>query len=340
MSEEAVIAVPVEKGEAKDEVKYPRAISKIVYVRRKKMFGGLPEYVNGSWTFDNTEEDKLKIGSSFKGGSVLAGLTLLEEERFLGKILNLDPQKDSWEKATTMYWRNISKDVPPGEGLKLEIGLKYKTEVDYKADLYSKDLTEFGGAVINPKGEPINIHDYILWRYCLEYNCVANNPEKVNDSPKILFYLYSKDAEITANKNRMDGKKKALNLLYSRLGERDWVNYTLRVLIATDKNSARKFTVKDLDVMTNDEKDTVIDAYATEAPLRFLEVANDKNLEMKSFVELCIATGKLQRIPNTDSIVMDSTPLGNTTNEAIAFLLNPKNANTFNTLKAQIKHIP
>lgn len=302
--------------------------SKIVFVKRKKMSGLLP---------GQKEEDCiLKIGSGFKHNAPLAGLTFEEEARFLPIVTGVDSKSTNFKQACTSYWSNISKEIPYGEGLKLEIGLKYKSKEDFEKDKIKERTVE--GAIINPIGEPINIIDYILWRYCLLYSRVANSIEDVGKSPKIEFYLFSKDKEIEQKTATLNAKREANKLLYSRLGERDWVDCTLRVLIAKDK--ATIVTIRELETMSEKEKDLILSEYAESNPSQFLTIAEDKNLEMKAFVEVCVSRALLTRIPNTDSISLDGQTLGDTLEQTVTFLCNPKNAGLLNQLKAQSKTLP
>lgn len=306
---------------------FPKEFPRTVYLRRVATIPKLPG--------QDLDEAKQKIGSGWKGSSVLRGLTFAEEHKYLKDIIGLSTDSPNWETATKSYWANISKEVPPKDGVQLEVGLRYKTKEDYEHDQIS-GVRDTNGTLIDHKGIPINVSDYILWRYCLLYSRVANTPEDIGKSPKIEFYLFNKDKEIANKKTLLNSKRKAIQLMYKRLGERDWVDYILTVLIAQDKSFTKN--VRDLSTMEEDEKDILLDEYVASSPDKFLALAEDKNLQIRSFIELCIVAGKLTRIPNTDTINMDGTLLGNSTIEAIAFLNNPKNNQTLQTLKAQVKH--
>lgn len=319
---------PIVKKElevSKTKLQFPREFSKIVYIRRRERMGNIPG--------QNPDDAKLKIGSSFKGSSVNRGLTFKEEVRFLQEVLGINASSPNWEKSTKDYWCNISKPVPPKEGVKLEVGLKYITEEDYLED-QNKKVNE-NGVIEDCKGTPINLSDYILWRYCLVYNEVANSIEFVGNSPKINFYLFNKDKEIKDKKAIIDQKRSATKLLFSNLGDREWVEHVLRNLIARD--SASKYTIRDLPEISEDERDILLEEYVQEKTAEFLVLGNDKNLQLKSFIEIAIVLGKLSRIPNTATITLDGQVIGNTLEETVTFLLNPKNNDIYTTLKAQVK---
>jgi len=77
---------------------------------------------------DDADAVKMKIGSSFKHGSVLRGVTPQEEAVYLPELIGSDPLKQDWAIKTKEYWQNISVEIPAGNGKELEIGFKYPTK--------------------------------------------------------------------------------------------------------------------------------------------------------------------------------------------------------------------
>lgn len=320
---------PVQNTGKEIKMSFPREFSHKVFVRRKKNLPNLP--IEG----DFIDESIIKIGASWREKSVLRGLEAEEESRWLPKIIGTQVTSPNWEAEAANYWKNISRVVPltnkdGSGGLELEVGLRYKSQEDYDTD---QNAPREEGAVINPKGEPISMADYILWRYCLRYSRVANSIEDINKSPKIEMYLFSREKDIKDKKASFELRKKASQLLYKRLNERDWVDHILRLLIVQDGEA--KVTIKDLSTITDDEKDIMMDNYANKNPGLFLSLGEDRNLELKSFVEICIALGLLHRIANTNSVSMDGNTIGNTMDEVVTFLRNPENQHSLATLKAQ-----
>lgn len=326
----------VTKSEQPKEIKttikhsFPKDFSRKIYIRRKPRLAAIPGV--------DPNDSKLKIGSSFKGSSINRGLSFEEEKRFLPSIIGIDDKSPNWESSTRDYWANISKEVPAGDtGLELEVGLRYENEDDYLADA-NASINSIFKTKVSLKGTPINLSDYILYRYCLVYNKVANELSEAYNSPNIEFYLFNKDKEIQDKKILQTQKQSAFKLLMSNMGDREWVDCMLRLFIAADKTT--NVYLKDLPNIGEDEKDILLEEYMQKQPDRFVALGNDKNLTIKSFIELAITVGTLARIPNTATITMDGTIIGNTTEEAVIFLNNPKNANTFATLKAQLKVMP
>lgn len=320
----------ITKATTTDNITYPRTISNIVYVRRKKR-DSLP--TTGDIVMDESIE---KIGSSFKGNASLRGLTFEEEKVFLREIIGVSPDSPNWESACTEYWKNISKEVPASDkdgegGLKLETGMIYATKEAYEKDLNAR---KENGAVIMPAGRPINLADYILWRYCLVYGDVANDIKDVGKSPKIRFYLFSKAKQIEEEKVGFEVRKKAAQLLYSQINDREWVEHILRVLIQQD--AAPTYTIKDLPTLGEGEKDVILEKYMKQNPVLFHALGQDKDLQMRSFVELAIAMNILTRVPNTSTVNYETETLGTDMVQVIAYLKNPSNDETYKRIKAQV----
>lgn len=305
--------------------------SKEVWIRHKPITGSLPFQSKDAITLN-------KIGSSFssKGSDVLRGLTYDEELKYLPDVIGVNPKSEQWDKATKEYWINITKVIPPPDkdgsgGLKLEIGRIYFNQEDEDFDSRCSDESL-------KRGKPISASDFILWRYCLVYNRVANSIDDIYKSPKIDFYLYSKEEEIKAKKSTFKVAREANQLFYSKMADRAWIDWVLRVFIAGDKEA--KIFIKDLDTIEEDEKDIELEKYVKKSPDRFVSIGTDANLELRAFIELCVVMNKLVRLANTDTLLMGDLTLGNSTVEAIAFLKNPKNAKVYDTLKAQVKLMP
>jgi len=311
------------------KIRFPYNEHKEVYIRRKKQMGAIPG--------QNPDEAKSKIGSSYSGSAPLRGLTFDEEKRHLPAIISINSDSQNWEKAVKDYWASITKDIPSGDGLKLEIGLRYEKKEDYEVDRKNNER-DTNGVLINPKGNPINLADYILWRYCLLYSHVANNIEDLGKSPKIRFYIFNKDKEIAIKKVSQNTKRQALQEWFKRMNERDWVNDVLHVLVANDKSG--KHNIVKLTSMGEDEKDILMDELIDQSPDFFLKIAKDSNLELKAFIENCVVRGILNRIANTSTLQYEGNNIGSSIDQTIAYLQDKNNNQILNELKAKLKRLP
>lgn len=299
------------------------------------------------------DEIREKIGSSLKGNSPLRGLTKEEERRWLPSYVGSDEKSMDFEIKCTDYWNSISRDVPPSGpnglgGLKLEVGLAYEDGYDKLGNVvtarekYSKDLIapkDSNGVIINPAGEPINLPDYILYRYCLVYNEIANEESLVGMSPKIRFFIFTKDKDIADKKVALNKQKEAFTIYQQNIGDRNWVDHMLRLFLVRDQDSANPISnimVKDLPTIDPDEKDVILADYQIKDPESFIKFGKDKDLALKGFIEQCIASGILDRIPNTSTITFEGNTIGHTMEEAVVFLNTPANGPTLKALKANL----
>jgi len=281
---------------------------KIVYIRRK-------EGIKSSLGEDTTDHI-WKIGSSFKGTMPLKGLTIEEENKYLPEILGINAGSAEWGKQVRNYWKNISAIIPAGEGKKLDI------------------TTE--------KGVPVNIVEYILWKYCLVYSKVANSKEDLAKSPKIRFFIYSSEEEQAKKLVNFKVMKKANKLFLDLESKKDNAFAVLRIFTSERYLlEEANLPIHNIDKVSQDAKDMLLyDISINKITVnRFIEIAEDKHLLTQSFIEECIEYSTLQRVANTTTIIMDKTTIGNTMDEAIAFITDKSNSKTLLELKAKMNNM-
>jgi hypothetical protein len=308
---------------------YKKRVEAIV---RRVNTGDLVRYANEE-ARETMGDHIYKIGASLtKTGDVLRGLSRDEEEKFLSKILEVKPQDSGWVKETTRYWTDISRYVPYGDGLKLEIGFEYETASKEEVEEIYKRFFESGTLDENRRwyilyekgGMPINIADYILYRYCLVYGRVANRKEEAGASGKIKFYLISKAQEQQEAYETHKVKVKARELALNNLRKISIVDSTLRLFGEP---------VESLGII---EKEMKFMNYSDTHVSKFLMYVGDKNLEEKAFIEECVALGLLNRIPNTERLLYGETLLGNNVEEAVERFKNDPSADV-KTILQQLK---
>jgi len=288
----------------KNDLDYPYYDSSIVWIRRKEL-----KLLPG----DDGSEVKVKIGSSWRNNSVLRAFDAKAEAEYLPIIIGSDPAKQDWAKATEEYWKNISVEVPENPGLSLEIGFKYQTEEDAKA---------------NKKGIPISYANYVLYRYCLVYSRVANSIEEINNSPKIKFYIYDEAIEMTIKTTAVETKRKAMQKyleLYTDPIAVDAILSVLKVgvgLVLTPEKKALAFT-------------EIFEAN----PQEFLKVASDTSLLTKALIQKALNKGHIRQIPNTQTYVLGENVIANSL-EDLVVKLNDENEKSLRTqIEALIKNL-
>lgn len=290
-------------------------VKETIYLRRKK--------VTSETRGDDPDTHIRKLGSIFKGQKPLSGLSVEEEKKYLAGILGISPTSQEWDKAVRSYWANVSCEVPPGDGLKLQVGMAYNSEED---------------ADNEENGTPLVLEDYILYRFALVHSRVANKAEDAYKSPKIEFYLYSEEKALNDSHSLLKKKQEAYAEYLKIATDESVISAILRLTKdSSDPDGKRYFQPS---FMSRKQKDIAIEKVVVENPTHFLTLVKDKSLSTKAFIEECISEGKLTRLPNTDTIMYgDNTTLGYNLGEAVAFLNDKKNIQILNTLTAQLKHL-
>ena len=310
---------------------------------------------------------KIKIGSAYtSSGAILRGLSAEEEKLFLPRVIGITPNDNMWEQACADYWANLSVPVPApgidgrGGGLPLEVGFEYASETDAAKgrDEASKQeaaylkwedslkTTGYAGLARRFKedfffrqkhGTPINLTDYILYRYCLNYSAVALNVKYIGNSAKIRFYINDTATEQKAEHAKLTLKRDAMIAYSTLLGDRKRVKAIINVL-HLEIMALRDMHNRPYPIDSEQSEDILLGAIVETYPARFLNVTKDNKLMGKSFVEGCIQREIARRLPNTDTIYFgDNLLLGNTIEEAVDFLANPQNAETLRQMQAQLQ---
>jgi len=270
------------------------------------------------------------IGSA--QSSVSKMLAQSEEQAMLMPILvGESPTSQNWQKRLATYWHSLSVPILPS-GRELEIGFKYdynttndirRSHIDKLNKTEIKDsssLSQYVEKSVNEEdkykyGEPINIEDYMLYRYCLTYRDVANDIKDVDKSSKIRFYLFSKEQRDKLRKEAHLNKKKALAKYLEVIKDEGWVLDLLYVL-------GRGLSAEKMD---KEEREQELYKESEQKPNEFIALAEDKNVKLKGYIERLIGASILKRLPNSSIIVDGNAPefiVANTIEEAITFFNN------------------
>lgn len=229
-------------------------------------------------------EAKRPIGASFNEfGQILKGVTGEEEKKYMPGIIGISASDPSFSKKVEDFWTNITIHVDPNVGTKL-------------------DLTK------GDDGEYISPFDYIKYRYCLKYKKVCPSEKELPKHQKALFYIYDPDEEkqILASKLalRNEAKLKYLELIQ----DEDKMEAVIS-LMTSHKNPIN---------LSLEEKQLIIEQKADAEPEKFLEVINDEDLLMKSFIYKCISAGVFRQ--SGTRIIFEDNILGEDIDSSVKFL--------------------
>jgi hypothetical protein len=304
------------------------------------------------------------IGSSFKGRGPLKGLSTEEERLLLPDVIGVSSKnEDAFLKETLEYWKNIEREVPPhnfngkGGGLTLEIGWEYETkegklagdaEQTKQDELWLNSIEAMLDPTKNAKehvidfstrmkyGRPINIEDYITYRYCLVYAPVANDERLVTRSNKIKFYLTNDDILRRREEVKVQSQMAAL-ALWLKLSENTKKLDNVLLVMKEEISTLESLSLEKLHTDTEGAKISTAKKLAESYPMQFVNYAKDENLHIRSFIVRCLNAGHLTRIAATSTIMYDDTMIGRNMNDAILFLKDAENNKIKVELSSKLK---
>ena len=183
---------------------------------------------------------------------------------------------------------------------------------------------------------PINVEDYLLYRYCQNYHDVANSIDTVDKSPSIRFYLFSDKLSKVETEKKLNLDKKAMALflkLIANINDVDNVLYTL----CNKVDALKGINIKHID---ESDKHIYLKNIMNDTPVLFINTVEDKNLLIKANIERYINAGIWKRLSNSDIIVDTDNAeitIGNNVDEAVNFMTNDANKERLNTYVAKFK---
>lgn len=299
------------------------------------------------------------IGSSIRSSQVLAS-NRAEVEAYFPQLLGISVNNENFVTRLKQYLNNIQ--VPVNElGVTFDCSFRFNHKRDYfafkareeeiemaykKANKQStKDLRAALAIKINDLnnleseqyavGSPVNITDYILYRHCLLYRDIAKDTALINCNPFVRFYLKD-DAK---DKERQQKLRQEINN-----AKRNYIE-----VIGDDEMFDAVYiqycVVAGLPIVNSllserMDKENQLDKFSAIEPVKFNSIVKDKDLRIKSLIELLIARGEFVRSQfNQNITTQDGEFIGANMKEAIAWAKNPENENVLAAFKNKLKYI-
>lgn len=299
------------------------------------------------------------IGSSIRSSQVLAS-NRAEVEAYFPQLLGISVNNENFVTRLKQYLNNIQ--VPVNElGVTFDCSFRFNHKRDYfafkareeeiemaykKANKQStKDLRAALAIKINDLnnleseqyavGSPVNITDYILYRHCLLYRDIAKDTALINCDPFVRFYLKD-DAK---DKERQQKLRQEINN-----AKRNYIE-----VIGDDEMFDAVYiqycVVAGLPIVNSllserMDKESQLDKFSASEPVKFNSIVKDKDLRIKSLIELLIARGEFIRSQfNQNITTQDGEFIGANMKEAIAWAKNPENENVLAAFKNKLKYI-
>ena len=297
------------------------------------------------------------IGSSVNSSRVLSA-NKGEVEAYFPELIGLSPSNPEFTTHVKGYLNNISFNVNE-QGTPLNISFYYNHKSDYlkikaeedkinaKRDLVARNnvsaIKEAVKVWVNEinqlettkhlYGHPENVEHYLMYRHCLLYRDVAKDTALINSDPSIRFYIRDENKEAERAKRLIDERKKAMrNFLALEASDKKTDAVYLQMIVNTGGS------VGEAMMRSKDEKTSALMSYINDSPDKFNSLCEDKNVEMKAFIEALIARGELVRPEFNQQIsTADGTFIGSNITEAVAYFNNPKNESVLEVYKNKFK---
>lgn len=299
------------------------------------------------------------IGSSIRSSQVLAS-NRAEVEAYFPQLLGISVNNENFVTRLKQYLNNIQ--VPVNElGVTFDCSFRFNHKRDYfafkareeeiemvykKANKQStKDLRAALAIKINDLnnleseqyavGSPVNITDYILYRHCLLYRDIAKDTALINCDPYVRFYLKddAKDKE-RQQKLRQEINNAKRNYIEVIGDDEIFDAVYIQYCVVAGLPIVNSLLSERMD------KESQLDKFSISEPVKFNSIVKDKDLRIKSLIELLIARGEFVRSQfNQNITTQDGEFIGANMKEAIAWAKNPENENVLAAFKNKLKYI-
>ena len=299
------------------------------------------------------------IGSSIRSSQILAS-NRAEVETYFPQLLGISVNNENFVTRLKQYLNNIQ--VPVNElGVTFDCSFRFNHKRDYfafkareeeiemaykKANKQStKDLRAALAIKINDLnnleseqyavGSPVNITDYILYRHCLLYRDIAKDTALINCDPYVRFYLKddAKDKE-RQQKLRQEINNAKRNYIEVIGDDEIFDAVYIQYCVVVGLPIVNSLLSERMD------KENQLDKFSATEPIKFNSIVKDKDLRIKSLIELLIARGEFVRSQfNQNITTQDGEFIGANMKEAIVWAKNPENENVLAAFKNKLKYI-
>lgn len=299
------------------------------------------------------------IGSSIESSRTLSSVQG-EIEKYFPKIIGVSPRDDSFMARVKQYLNNIQIAVDDA-GKTFDISFHYERYEDYlkvrdaeeEIDNNYKNAPKTSVKLIRDAvkrrvdslnalestkykyGYPLNMDDYLMYRHCLLYKDVAKDVSLINTDSSIRFYIKDDAKELQAQKKARFEANKAKQNYVGILGNDEMFDAVYaQYCIMNGKSVVINASASRL------IKEEQLDKFSIESPFKFNKIVEDKDIIIKSLIEVLIERGELIRTPYNQNITtLDGELIGANMKEVVAFFKSPTNTPIVEAYKAKLKNI-
>ena len=299
------------------------------------------------------------IGSSVSSSQILSS-SKGEIEAYFPQIIGLSINNPEFVTKVKQYLNNIQIRVD-ALGKTFNTSFRYNRKTDYYKIIKEEEKIESNynkadkrglknlKAAVKEKidalntlestkylyGFPEQVEDYIMYRHCLLYNDIAKDVALINSNPSIRFYFKDDKKEADRLRRRRNQINKAKSNYVAALADDAlfdalYIQYALKsnLPVAAAINKSRL------------DKEIDLDNFSNNSPEIFNDWFNDKNIKLKSEIELMIVRGILIRSQYNQNITsIDGAFVGANIGEAVAWFNDVNNSSEITALKNRLKNI-
>ena len=245
-------------------------------------------------------EATYKLSSVYVNRQPLKGFNSDDEKKYLNGILDVSPEHVDWPRHSKIFWADMT--IPVGfTGVELEIGS-------------------------NEDGTPISIMDYIKYSFALKHPHVALTKKEMDDEVTKKFYIQDLSRQDKTRNNEIQVRKDA---------DKEFIKVTSNT--SNMKRILRLMSNTNPDRMTEDQIENALYEIKNSDAKKFIRIATDKNLELKSEIAEMVSLGVLRKIGN--QVIFIDEVLGDTEDDTIVHLKDKKNSGKLTILRAKLKEL-
>lgn len=182
-------------------------------------------------------------------------------------------------------------------------------------------------------GRPAKLEDYLMYRHCLLYNDVAKDIALINSDPSLRFYIKDEAKEAEKAKKLTEQKTKAMKNFVELSGTDAKFNAVFIAMCIFRNDNLADALLKD-----RTEKVSMLIEFVNSNPDKFNKLVEDKNIQVKAFIETLITRGELVRSEFNQQIsTAEGTFIGSNMNEAVAWFENPEHKDVRDAYENKLK---
>lgn len=297
------------------------------------------------------------IGSSIKSSQILSS-NRGEIEAYFPQLLGISANNESFTTRLKQYLNNIHVHVDE-LGVTFDASFRFNTKRDYFEFKKQEEAIENTYKQVNRQnleelkkalkikiqdlnnlesglykvGSPINIAEYILYRHCLLYRDVAKDTAFINSDSHIRFYFKDENKEKALQQKQRNAVNTAKRNYVELLGD-DTRFKAVYIQYCVLNNMGIVTSLADERI----NQEVQLDRFSTNEPVKFNAICTDKDIQIKSTIELLISRGEFIRSQfNQNITTKDGDFIGANMKEAVAWFKNPENENIVAAFENKLK---